>query len=775
MPHSRRASPLLPLAILFVLTWSVPAQPAAAEPTAGHLPVWEEGFGWSYYVDHDVSYNLMDYIQVDHVKENWTRTLYKVLDVEGEKVYQVWEQRSGTMRGRVTYGLTFTITVNAMGSGWTMIRASDMAIINQTFNLTFTGDLPLGLGKFTGGFHNRTSYDPPMPMMEFPVPDTQWRARSTVNTSTEFFVLQPVQNSTWYNTSEVWDLNGTATGPASMTVPAGTYEAFTVHEVGSVSNATDSWPIDRTWYYADEATNVIKTYEGHQLVWTDAVYTPPNSPPEGPGETVRLDTDEDVAVEVDLSGHFSDPDGDDLTFSLELTDASAANATMVREGALWNVTPREDWYGALDLLATASDPFGQTASGDVVITVSPVNDAPHVMWEPHDLATEEDMPLRSAHDAADVFDDVDGDALSYSVNATTGVAAFMNGTMVDLVPDPDWTGRAVVTLEARDPSGEMAEVHFELLVGEVNDAPTIVASGGPARIHETTSGDFWVEVVDTDSTDLEYTWSVEGLVAVGVDGPEFTYAPGDLSVSTVTVTLVVSDEWNDEDTVSWEVLIGDSPWIVSSGPSSPVSAHVGDSVTFTIEVQDADTPDLDIRWLWNGDLVGTDDTLPMMFGARDVGDGLLLVEVDDGVGNDSVEWTVNVTVPNEAPTVHIVRVADSGAPTVGVPYSLHADVDDDDMASVTVSWTIDGVPSGSGYDLRFTPTEASTIVVEVTVDDGEFTASDSLTIDVRPAPDDKEDGGSSGIGGLWVALVLVVVIVVAMLLVALRTRPGRQG
>ncbi len=774
MRPSRRVSALLPLAILFVLTWSVPAQPAAAVPTEGHLPVWEEGFGWSYYVDHDVNYNLMDYIQVDHIKENWTRTLYKVLDVDGEKVYQVWEQRSGTMRGRVTYGLTFTITVNAMGSGWTQIRASDMAIINQTFNLTFTGDLPLGLGKFTGGFHNRTSYDPPMPMMEFPIPDTQWRARSTVNTSTEFFVLQPVQNSTWYNTSEVWDLNGTATGPASMTVPAGTYDAFTVHEVGSVSNATDSWPIDRTWYYADEATNVIKTYEGHQLVWTDAVYTPPNSPPEGPVETLRLETDEDVPVEVDLSGQFSDPDGDELTISLELAEASAANATMVREGASWNVTPRQDWYGELELTAKASDPFGQTARGDVVITVSPVNDPPHVVWEPHDLATEEDMPLHSAHDAAEVFDDVDGDVLTYSANATTGVSAFMNGTMVDLVPDPDWTGRAMVTLEARDPSGEGAVAHFELMVGEVNDAPTIVSSGGPASIHETEEGEFWVEVVDTDSTELEYTWSVEGLVAVGVEGPEFTYVPGDLTVSSVTISLVVSDEWNAEDSVSWDVAIGDSPEIVSSQPGSPVLAKVGDTVTFSIGFNDADTPDPDIRWTWNGDLVGTSDTLPMFFGARDVGDGILVAEVDDGVANDTARWEVNVTVPNEAPWVQLKFVADGPVPTVGVPYTFTAEVHDDDLASVTISWTVNGSPVAGSEQLKYTPTEVGTIVVVVSVDDGEFNASDSRTLDVREPTGDDETEDASG-GGLWVALVLVLAIVVVMLLVFLRTRPGRQG
>ena len=298
-----RASTLRPtlyiLAILLILTWMTPATPAAAEPTEGHLPVWEESFGWSYYVDHDVDYDIGGFIHVNHIKENWTRTLHEVLDVDGQKVYKVFEERRGTFRGTVYYeSIPLAISASAFGNGWTLVRASDMAVINQTFDLTFSGDLPFPLGKFSGGFTNVSTYEPPMPMLEFPIPATKWDVRSTVNITTEFFILTPVQDSFWYNTSEVWDLDVTATGPASMTVPAGTYDAFTIQETGTRTNATDTWPVDRRWYYADKALNVIKTFEGHELVWTDAVYTPPNLPPVGPTVTVALTTDEDSPLAV---------------------------------------------------------------------------------------------------------------------------------------------------------------------------------------------------------------------------------------------------------------------------------------------------------------------------------------------------------------------------------------------------------------------------------------------------------------------------------------------
>ncbi|MCK5414575.1 MAG: hypothetical protein KAJ35_04250 [Thermoplasmata archaeon] len=764
------------LAILLILTWMTPATPAAAEAIEGHLPVWEEGFGWSYLVDHDVDFDIADFIHINHIKENWTRTVDKVLDVNEQSIYKVWEQRTGTLRGTITYGLTFPVTADAYGSGWTYIRASDMAIINQSFNLTFTGDLPLGQGKFTGGFNNFTTYDPPMPMLEFPIPSTKWDVASTVNITSEFFILLPFQDSTWYNTSELWDLDVTATVPTSMTVPAGTYDTFTIHETGTRSNATDSWPVDRKWYYADSALNFIKTFEGHELVWTDAVYTPPNLPPVGPTGTVTLTAYEDVPLDIDLTQYFSDPDEDALTFSLSLVDASGGNASLNGTGASWTLSPSANWSGVLDLQAIATDPLSQRATGELVVTVTAVNDPPRVVWEPHDLVTEEDNPIVGAHDVAEVFDDVDGDPLTLSANSTEGVTVFMNGTWVDIVPDADWTGRATITLVAVDHSGEEAITSFELMVGEVNDPPVITGSSGPARIHEAEEGVFWVEADDMDSDDLEFTWSVNGLVAGGVVGPTFTYAPGDLTVSSVTITVTVEDNWKAQATASWDVTIMDSPWIVSSRPTSSVSAMVGDTVTFSIFFQDADTPDPNIRWTWNGDLVGTGEVLPMMFGDRDEGDGTLLVVVDDGIGNDSVEWSVTVTIPNRPPTVSIDSPGDGAEIPREKIMVFRAEVDDEDVANLTVRWSVDGSPVGTGIEYDYSVTRTGRLVIGVSVSDGEYTVSDTSTIEIwepTESPGHRDDAFPWGT--VLIALLLAGVIILTVAFFLLRTRPGRQG
>jgi hypothetical protein len=762
------------VSMIILLGWISLAAPAAGETTEGHLPSWKEGFGWSYEVDHDVDYDIGGFIQVNHIKENWTRTVYKVLDVGGQAVYQVWEQRRGVLDGTVTYGLTFPVKADAFGSGWTFIRASDMAVINQTFNLTFTGDLPMGMGKFTGGFDNYTTFDPPMPMLEFPIPSTKWDVRSRINITTEFFVLAPIQDKTWYNTSELWDLDVTATGPAPMTVPAGTYDTFTIHETGTRTNATATWPVDRKWYYADEALNYVRTFESHVLVWTDAVYTPPNSPPEGPDGTIDLATDEDVPLDIVLTPYFSDPDDDALTYGLVLVGASGGNATLTGSGAIRTLTPMANWSGVLDLLATVTDPFGHKATGDVRVTVASVNDPPRVIWEPHNLATEEDNPLFAAHDVGVVFADVDGDPLTLAANSTPGVTAFMNGTAVDLIPDQDWTGLATIVLSARDPAGEEVNTSFELLVGEVNDPPVIVSSGGPTIVHEVDSGEFWVQVEDTDSVDLEFKWSVNGALVGGVDGPSFTFAPGFQEVSSVTVTITVEDEWNAQDTMSWVVVLLHSPIIISSGPPSPVSAMVGDTVTFTIDVEDADTNDPNIVWTWNGDVMGSGEELPMRFGDRDEGTGTLRVEVDDGMGNDFVQWSVTVTVPNEPPTVYIESPPDGVEMTLGESLMLRAVVDDEDVDGLTVRWSVDGSPVGNGLEVNFTPSMEGQMVVSVTVSDAEYDVSASSTITVnRKEPTDTPEEPSSS--GLWIAMVMIALILLTMVVVYIRTRPDRQG
>jgi hypothetical protein len=739
-----------------------------AAETPGQQPLWKQGYYWKYTIDEDVDFKLYDFVTIDHIKANWTRTVSDVVIDGDQTVYKVWDESRGKLHGYIRY-MIFNIEVDVtfMGNGLYHILAEDLAVVNSTTNSTFwANDVPY-IGSFMGGLENSTTYDPPMPLARFPIePPTSWTISSTVNITTKFFILYPTQNVSYLNTSSQVELTETPSAPAPLTVPAGTFSSYAIRETGTVTVDSQVQNVDRTWYYADAAAGVVKTVEGYRLVDTNVEYIPPNNPPIGPAGTVELEMDEDTTLGIALDDHFEDPDGDQLSFSLSLLNASRENATLTRTGASWNLTPVADWHGNLTLLAKARDPSQSTAEGTLVVSVRPVNDAPRVVSEPDDLMTQEDTPIYGAMDIAEFFEDIDGDPLNYSAEAFAGVNATLNGTVLDLVPHPDWVGTTIVTISATDPPGDETSTSFRLMVGEVNDPPVIVSSGGPAIVHEAGSGTFWVMAEDLDSEQIGYQWYVDG-VAQTATGDSLTFIPGDLGKEEVTLRVVVSDEWEATDEVEWSVAILDAPRIVAVTPPGDVTAFVGDVLTFSVETSDTDTPDLSFTWLARGVLVGTGASLELPLGADDEGTWNVTVEVSDGVGSDAHMWNVLVEVPNLPPSVTIVSPANGSDATRGLLIYLECDIDDEDPDNVTVRWLVDGSPVASGRIANYKASREGQLVIRASASDGPSTGWAEVVVEVTSEEEEMEWDG------LLPVLLLVAVLVVVLVAVGLRFRRKR--
>ncbi len=762
------------LATMFLVTLAIvpalgPATVSAEAP--GQQPLWKLGYYWNYTIDEDVDFRLYDFVAIDHIRATWNRTVYDVV-VEGDRtVYRVWDEHRGQLHGYIRYGIfNIEVDVDFIGTGLYHIIAEDLAVLNSTTNSTFFADDVPFIGSFMGGLENSTTYDPPMPMARFPIePPSSWDVRSTVNITTKFFILYPTQNTTWLNTSTEVNLTMTPSGPSDLTVPAGTFSSYAIREVGTETVDSQVNNVDRTWYYADAAAGMVQTVEGYRLVDTNVEYIPPNQPPIGPSGTVELEMDEDTTLGIALDEHFEDPDGDPLSFSLSLSNDSKANASLAGRGASWNLTPAADWHGNLTLHARARDPSQSAAEGTLVVRVRPVNDAPRLVSEPDDLMTDEDTPIQGALDIAELFEDVDGDPLSFGVEAREGVNATLTGTVLDLVPHPDWVGTTTVTITATDPLGEEASTAFRLMVGEVNDPPVIVGSGGPSSVHEASSGTFWVVAEDPDSEQLAFRWYVDGVEQPSTSD-SLTFAPGDLGKAQVTLRAVVSDDWDATDEVEWTVAILDAPRIVAVSPPGDVSALVGDILSFSVEASDADTPVLSFRWLARGALVGTGTSLELPLGADDEGAWNVTVEVSDGVGSDAHAWNVLVEVPNLPPSVTIVSPVNGSSATRGLLLYLECDVDDEDPDNVTVRWLVDGSPVASGMIATYKASREGQLVIRASASDGPSTGWAEVVVVVTA----EEEGWEWE--GLLPVLLLVVVLVVVLVAVALRLRrrPGPQ-
>lgn len=198
--------------------------------------------------------------------------------------------------------------------------------------------------------------------------------------------------------------------------------------------------------------------------------TVPNRPPfvtdTIPGDTILLgDT-----VDLDLTAHFSDPDGDELDFSAESSEPAVATARTA--GATLVVVPLAP--GRTTVTVTATDPEGLTVAQEFDVSAMYPNRAP---------VAEGMIANRVIHvgstdslDVSSYFSDPDGDSLSYT--ATTSrrirVTVAVHGSTIALTAVS--LGNSAITITARDPDGLRASQRFRAVVEPVPTPDLVVDS-----------------------------------------------------------------------------------------------------------------------------------------------------------------------------------------------------------------------------------------------------------------------------------------------------------
>lgn len=449
----------------------------------------------------------------------------------------------------------------------------------------------------------------------------------------------------------------------------------------------------------------------------------PNRTPVAVGVIPPLSLVEGQTETLDVSAFFSDPDGDDLTYTATSTDPAVLSVSI--SGS--TLTAIALAPGNVQVMVTATDPDGASAAHVVDVTVEAANQDPVVSDTiPSQTLTEGDT---ARIDAAGYFSDPDGDALTYAAaSSDAGVAtASVDGSTVAIVAVA--AGEATVTVTASDPDGASAMQDVAVAVEAANRAPVAV---GELPHLELTEGDAFAAPIDIFFSDP--------------DGDTLTYAAESSDTTVVTVAMVDNvvtavAEGAGEATVTITATDPDGLSATQTAAVTVVSANQGPELADTIPHQTlapGDTVVLDVSSAFSdpdGDTLSftatSDDTAVAAVSVDGaevtvvaVGEGSAFVTVtatDPGELSASQTFAVNVATGNLAPEA----VGEIAAQTLKVGAEATLDVSgyfsdpDGDTLSYAASSSDDAVAGVTidGETVTITGAAEGTATLTVTASD----------------------------------------------------------
>ncbi len=452
--------------------------------------------------------------------------------------------------------------------------------------------------------------------------------------------------------------------------------------------------------------------------------TVPNRVPEISDPIPDAEVHVGESSELALSDHFSDPDGDDLSYAATSSDEGVATASA--SGA--SLTVEAASQGTATVTVTATDPGGLSAEQSFTVTVpnrvpeisDPISDAEVHVGESSELAL------------SDHFSDPDGDDLSYAAASSDEGVATASVSGASLTVAAVSGGAATVTVAATDPGGLSAEQSFTVTVS--NRAPEVSDPIPDAEVHvgETVDVDLSGHFSDPDGDDLSYAAasSDEGVATASVSVTSLTVAAVGQGAATVTVTATDPGGLSAEQ--SFTVTVSNRAPEVSD-PIPDAEVHVGETVDVDLSghFSDPDGDDLSYAAASSDEGVATASVSVTSLTVAAVGQGAATVTVTaTDPGGLSAEQSFTVTVSNRAPEVSdpIPDAEVHVGETVDVDLSGHfADPDGDDL-SYAASSSDDGVATVAvtGDTVAVTGVGTGSAEVTVTASDGSLSATQTF-------------------------------------------------
>lgn len=414
-------------------------------------------------------------------------------------------------------------------------------------------------------------------------------------------------------------------------------------------------------------TTVIVTVSDGELTASDEFIITVQNVNDAPivANTPSVDMQEDqAAVTVDLNTVFTDEDGDALTFSLtvlgkrELIGVEKTIVSTNITGNTLTITPIANANGNTSVSVTASDGTEQV-SYVIPVSIAAVNDAPAVIDQPT-MTLQEDQASATL-DVSQIFEDVDGDALTYTLGDvnTTIFSVSLTESTLNVTPEPDMNGSYNLLIRASDGT-VVTDYALAVEVTSVNDLPTVISQ--PTLSFEEDGAaetvDLTIIFADVDGEVLTYTFGggksgESSVVDASIDGNTLTVTPVADAFGTQNIIIDAADQ---EGAASYTMAItvssiNDAPEFTIS--TDAITMRKDETTAQTIEITAGTVPaneaDQMVTYIItpdNGSLVtfnlnGSAIEITAVSGA--VGEQTFTIEANDG-GTENATYSQTFTV-----------------------------------------------------------------------------------------------------------------------------------
>lgn len=302
----------------------------------------------------------------------------------------------------------------------------------------------------------------------------------------------------------------------------------------------------------------------------------------------QTSTPEDTAVTIDLLNNDSDPDGGGVSI-LSIADPPNGSVERTPVAATIVYTPDRDYNsanGADRFEYTVIDDEGETATGLVMVFVSPVNDPPVAGNRSYTLAEDGSVEVLFVgmdpdKERCDLIFQVEHRTAFGNVGPLTDAGCTPNGDFATAIytPFPGYNGPDSIQYGVNDGTVGSSAGNISLTVTPVEDAPVALAAS--ASTTGTTPVAITIRGFDWETCELTFATSASGhgTVTAPVNAPCGPGGPVDQNVDAATVTYRAAAGFAGSDSFTFTVNDGtatSAPATVSIQVAAPSTLHSGD-------------------------------------------------------------------------------------------------------------------------------------------------------------------------------------------------------